>query len=224
MIRILLCGHNLLIRSGLRKILEDEPDITVIAEVDGAAEAVEVAQRLGPDVVFAELDPPHVDGLQLARLLTRGTAADPVGVVFIAQTFDSSQALRGLLAGARAFLAKSDPPWQLVAAARTVAAGYAVLPPGVVASLEPWALLCTVDAPTRSDRFGDLTAREFEVLRLMAAGLSNGEIARCLSLGEATVKSHVSRLLAKLGLRNRSQAVAKAYGAGLISVPPRAAR
>ncbi|GHF31346.1 MULTISPECIES: LuxR C-terminal-related transcriptional regulator [Streptomyces] len=224
MVTVLLCAHNLLIRTGLRKVLEDDAYIHVAAEAGSADEAVELAQRHQPDVVFVELDMPHGEGLRIGRMLT-GTGDRPAGVVFIAQSFDSATALRGLLAGARAFLAKSDTPRQLVAAVHAVAGGYTVLPSAVTAALEPWAMLSTAfTAPASSDVFGLLTDRELEVLRLLATGMSNGEIAGFLSLGEATVKSHVSRLLSKLGLRNRSQAVARAYGTGLMGVPARAAQ
>lgn len=219
LITVLLCTHNLLIRKGLRKILEEDAHIQVVAETGHADEAVRLAREHLPDVLFIELDVPFGEGLRLSRMVT-GTAGDRTAcVVFLAQSLDSATALRGLLAGARAFLAKSDPPRQMVAAVHAVAAGYAVLPPGMIAALEPWANLSAVTMPASADVFSVLTARELEVLRLMATGMSNGEIADFLSLGEATVKSHVSRLLSKLGLRNRSQAVARAYGTGLIRVP-----
>lgn len=223
MITVLICAHNLLIRKGLRKILEDDERIQVVAEAGAPEEAVALARVSAPDVVFVELDMPYGAGLRLGRMLA-GADTDSVGVVFIAQSIDSASALRGLLSGARAFLAKSDPPHQMVAAVHAVAAGYAVLPPGLVAALEPLAMLSTATVSAQADVYGVLTAREIEVLRLMATGMSNSEIAAYLSVGEATVKSHVSRLLSKLGLRNRSQAVARAYGTGLISMPGRVAQ
>jgi DNA-binding NarL/FixJ family response regulator len=137
LVTIMLCDHNLLIRGGLRKVLEEEPDIVVVAEVDDGAQAAEAAQRLRPDIVFIELAMPRMYGLQTARKLTRAST-EPIGVVFLAEVFDVAHAIEGLLAGGRAFLTKNDPPEHLVAVARAVAAGFTLLSPEVAARLEPW--------------------------------------------------------------------------------------
>lgn len=215
---ILLCAENILIRKGLRKILEDDDSLSVVAETGALSEVLTLAERHRPDVAFVELDMPYGEGLRMSHALSKDGEAPSTGLAFLTQSFDPTVALRGLLAGARAFLAKSDPPRHLVAAVHAVAAGYTVLPPDTVSALEPWGAL-SLSTTRVSDMFGTLTTRELEVLRLIAAGMANREIAKTLSLGEATVKSHVSRLLSKLGLRNRSQAVAQAYAGGLISAP-----
>ncbi len=218
MTTILLCAENLLIRKGLRKILEEDEYLRVIAETGNISEVLKLAGQYRPDVAFVELDMPYGEGLRMSHALSKDAEASPVKLAFISQSFDPTVALRGLLAGARAFLAKSDPPRHLIAAVHAVAAGYTVLPPDTISALEPWGAL-SLSTARAADMFSTLTSRELEVLRLIAMGMANGEIAKTLSLGEATVKSHVSRLLSKLGLRNRSQAVAQAYAGGLISTP-----
>ncbi|AEW96517.1 putative DNA binding regulatory protein [Streptantibioticus cattleyicolor NRRL 8057 = DSM 46488] len=219
MTTIALCDPNLLIRGGLRAILAGEPDIEVVAEVADGEQALRTVRRLRPDLLFTALDLPGGHGFEVARALARAPETRSTGVVFLAQSFDPALAVQGLMAGGRAFVSTGDPPRRLVTAARAVAAGYAVLPPAVLAD-GPWLTGSGGAArPGAAPGVPGLTGRELEVLRLMAAGMSNAEIAGHLSLGEATVKSHVSRLLGKLGLRNRSQAIACAYRTGLVTVP-----
>ena len=213
-ISILLADDQPLLRRGFRMILEAEPDLTVTAEAGDGAEAVELTRRQAPDVVLMDIRMPGTDGIEATR---RITVAHPDVRVLVLTTFDLDEyAFGALRAGASGFLLKDVRPAELVAAIRTVAAGDAVVSPRVTRRLlEEYAQVL----PPSGDQYPQLAAlteREREVLIAVAQGLSNAEIAVALYVSEATVKSHVGRILAKLGLRDRVQVVVLAYEAGLI--------
>ena len=209
-IKVLIADDQALLRTGFRMILESEPDLEVVGEASDGAEAVTAVLRLRPDVVLMDVRMPRLDGLAATRRLTGQTR------VLILTTFDLNEYVyEALRAGASGFLLKDAPADQLVTAIRVVAAGDALLAPSITRRLiEEFA-----HRPPASSRPAALTAlspRELEVMRLVARGLSNSEIAGELVLGEATVKTHVSRILQKLALRDRAQAVVAAYESGLL--------
>ncbi|WP_442893281.1 response regulator [Aquipuribacter sp. SD81] len=211
--RVVLVDDEAMVRVGLRMVLTAEPDVEVVGEAGDGAEAVDVVTRTSPDVVLVDIRMPRVDGLEASRRLL--ALPDPPRVVVLT-TFDEdeylAEALRGGVSG---FLLKVAPPEQLVAAVRAVAAGGGLLDPTLTPRVIR-AFGAAAPARTRADLVASLTEREKDVLRLVARGLSNAEVAAELYLGEATVKTHVSRLLAKLGLRDRVQAVGVAYESGLV--------
>ncbi|MGY1746098.1 response regulator [Blastococcus sp. SYSU D00695] len=213
-ISVVLVDDQSMIRTGLRMVLAAEPDIEVVGEAADGAEGVAVVTRLRPDVVLLDVRMPGVDGLEAARRIIG--AGLPTRVVVLT-TFDEDEYVAAALrAGVSGFLLKVAPPEDLVAAVRTVAAGQGLLDPAVTLRvIESFAAAPAPD-PARAAALAALTEREGEVLALVAAGLTNAEIAARLYLGEATVKTHVSRLLLKLGLRDRVQAVAFAYESGLV--------
>jgi DNA-binding NarL/FixJ family response regulator len=205
-IRILLADDHPVVRDGLAAMLGTQPDFQVVGEAGNGAEAVAEAARLRPDVVLMDLEMPSLDGIEAIRRLR---AADPAVQVVVLTAFDTDERILGALqAGAQGYLLKGAPRAEIFAAIRAVSAGGALIPP-VVASK----LLRQVRAAESPDA---LTAREREVLGLVAAGLANREIAARLSISERTVKFHVSSLLAKLGARNRTQAVRLARDRSLI--------
>ncbi|HVS01005.1 MAG TPA: response regulator transcription factor [Thermoanaerobaculia bacterium] len=207
MIRILLADDHPVVRDGLAAMLATQPDFAVIGEAGTGAEAVAEAARLRPDVVLMDLEMPELDGIEAIRRLR---AADPAVQVVVLTAFDTDERIVGALqAGAQGYLLKGAPRAEIFAAIRTVSAGGALIPP-VIASK----LLRTVRAAERPDA---LTAREVEVLGLVAAGLANREIAARLAIRERTVKFHVSSILSKLGAANRTQAVRLARERGLVS-------
>jgi DNA-binding NarL/FixJ family response regulator len=213
-ISVLLADDQPLLRRGFRMILEAEPDLTVTAEAGDGAEAVDMTRRHAPDVVLMDIRMPGTDGIEATR---RITVAHPDVRVLVLTTFDLDEyAFGALRAGASGFLLKDVRPAELVAAIRTVAAGDAVVSPRVTRRLlEEYAQVL----PPSGDQYPQLAAltdREREVLVLVARGLSNAEIAANLYVSEATVKSHVGRILSKLGLRDRVQVVVLAYESGLI--------
>lgn len=211
MIRILLADDQGLVRAGFRMILRAEPDIDVVGEAADGREAVEQARELKPDVVLMDIRMPGMDGIEATRHVT---ALDSPARVLVLTTFDLDEYVyESLRAGASAFLLKDAPEQQLVAAVRVVADGGALFSPSVTRQvIEQFA------RPVLSPNPGlaELTAREQEVLRLVARGLSNAEIARELVLSEHTAKTHVASILQKLELRNRTQAVVLAYETGLV--------
>jgi DNA-binding NarL/FixJ family response regulator len=215
-IAVLLADDQPLLRRGFRMILEAEDDLAVVAEAGDGEEAVARAGLHAPDVVLMDIRMPGTDGIEATRRIT----ADAGGPrVLVLTTFDLDEyAFGALRAGASGFLLKDVRPAELVAAIRTVAAGDAVVSPRVTRRLlEEYARV--LPGPQRAERYprlASLTEREREVLVAVAKGLSNAEIAALLYVSEATVKSHVGRILAKLGLRDRVQVVVLAYEAGLV--------
>jgi DNA-binding NarL/FixJ family response regulator len=215
---ILLADDQPLLRRGFRMILEAEEDLTVAAEAANGDEAVDLAHRLEPDVVLMDIRMPGSNGIEATR---RITAADPGVRVLVLTTFDLDEyAFGALQAGASGFLLKDVRPGEMVAAIRTVASGNAVVSPRVTRRLlEEYAQVLPLSPRLRAERYPQLSAltdREREVLVAVAQGLSNAEIAATLHVSETTVKSHVGRILAKLGLRDRVQVVVLAYEAGLL--------
>ncbi|MEV4624523.1 response regulator transcription factor [Asanoa sp. NPDC049573] len=214
-IRVVIADDHALVRTGFRMILNAK-GISVVAEASTGTEAVAAVRRSAPDVVLMDIRMPELDGLTATRELLAGAEAAPR--VLILTTFDLDEYVYAALrAGASGFLLKDVPPEQLVAAVLTVRTGDALLAPAITRRLvERYALRDEATAPAHRD-LERLTPREREVLRLLAQGLSNAELAGRLYLAEATVKTHVARVLAKLGLRDRVQAVVLAYETGLIS-------
>jgi DNA-binding NarL/FixJ family response regulator len=213
-IRVLLADDQAMVRAGFRLILSAEPDISVVGEAADGAEAVAAARRLRPDVTLMDVRMPRLDGIAATRRLA---AVDPrVTRVVVLTTFDvDAHVYDALRAGASGFLLKNAPPEELVAAIRQVSAGGALLDPAVTRRvIEEFARSPAPGPPPRE--VASLTERELEVLHHVAHGLSNAEIAATLVVSEATVKTHVARLLAKLGLRDRVQAVVFAYERGLV--------
>jgi DNA-binding NarL/FixJ family response regulator len=215
--RVLLVDDQPLLRTGFRMILSAETDLTVVGEAGDGASAVELARRLRPDVVLMDIRMPGMDGIQATRALAGPGVEDPVKVLILTTFGLDEYVVESLRAGASGFLLKDAPPEDLVEAIRIVAAGEALLAPSVtrrlldrVASRLPPANEDTIPA------LSQLTDREMEVLKLMARGMSNAEIAEKLVVSETTVKTHVSRVLAKLDLRDRVQAVILAYETGLV--------
>ncbi len=214
MIKVLIADDQALLRGGLRAMLEAEPDIEVVAEAEDGAEAVEEALRTHPDVVLMDVRMPKLDGIGATRrLLAAGSRAR----VLVITTFDLDEyVFRALRAGAAGFLLKATPPGALASAVRTVAAGESMLDPVITQRLvEHFLAQPEPDDATRR-RIEDLTERELEVLHLLVRGLSNEEMGAELFLSPATVKSHVTRILGKLGVRGRVQAVVLAYESGLV--------
>ncbi|WP_110007536.1 response regulator transcription factor [Geodermatophilus normandii] len=213
-LRVVVADDHALVRSGITGLLE-AGDVEVVGEAADGVEAVEVALRLRPDVVVMDVRMPRLDGIEATRRLRR----DPGGPqVLVLTTFDLDEyVFRALEAGAAGFLLKDAPPGRLVEAVRTVADGDALLAPAVTRRLVERHLSAPAPAPaTGPDPAADLSPREREVWLLVAQGLSNAEIAGTLVVTEATVKAHVTRLLAKLGVRDRVQAVVRAYESGLV--------
>ncbi|GAA3151304.1 DNA-binding NarL/FixJ family response regulator [Kribbella aluminosa] len=201
-----------LIRSGLRAIINAEEDLTVVGEAGDGAEVLPLVRRTGADVVLMDVRMPAVDGIQATRLLL--DSLDPAPRVLVVTTFENDDYVYDALrAGASGFLLKRTPPDDIVAAIRTVARSESLLFPEAIRAL---ALAhAGAPAPTGLDEY-QLTEREQEVLRLMARGLSNAEIAAELILGLQTVKTHVANVLSKLNARDRTQAVIRAYESGFV--------
>jgi DNA-binding NarL/FixJ family response regulator len=200
-----------MVRTGLRMVLEAERDLQVVAEASDGEEAVRVVGRERPDVVLMDVRMPGMDGLEATRRITE---THPEVAVIVLTTFDLDEYVYGALrAGASGFLLKDAPADDLVAAIRVVAAGDALLAPSITKRLI--AEFATRPEPTPPAGLDDLTDREREVLGLVARGMTNAEIADELFVGETTVKTHVSHLLTKLGLRDRVQLVVAAYESGL---------
>ncbi|MGW8062433.1 response regulator [Streptomyces ziwulingensis] len=215
-ISVLLADDQPMIRTGFRYILEAEPDIEVVGEAADGHQAVEETRRLAPDVVLMDIRMPRMDGVEATRLIAESGLP---GRVIILTTFDLDQhVVDALRAGASSFLVKDGPADSLVAAIRTVAAGESVLAPRVTRRLlERFAQMPSEGAPPVPPRLDALTGREVDVLRTLARGLSNAEIAAELGIGETTVKTHVAHILEKFHLRDRVQAVILAYDSGLVA-------
>jgi DNA-binding NarL/FixJ family response regulator len=221
-ISVLLADDQPLLRMGFRMILEAQPDMTVAGEAADGAEAVERTVALAPDVVLMDVRMPGTDGIEATRRIVAGGSG---ARVLILTTFDLDEyAFSALRAGASGFLLKDAPPADLLSGIRAVASGDAVVAPSVTRRLlDAYAhRLPDGNAPaSRSSRLDPLTEREREVLLAVAGGLSNAEIASRLVVSEATVKTHVGRILTKLGLRDRVQAVILAYETGLVQASQR---
>jgi DNA-binding NarL/FixJ family response regulator len=216
MIRVLLVDDQVMVRVGFRMIIESEADFTVVGEAADGLEAVELAGRSQPDVVLMDVRMPGMDGIEATRQLN--TMASPPRVLILT-TFDlDDYVYAALRAGASGFLLKDAPAEQLVDAVRVIARGDALLAPSVTRLLiEEVAKRPPVDPLLVAPGLADLTDRELEVLLQVARGMSNSEIADRLYLGEATVKTHLGRVLTKLDVRDRVQAVVLAYESGLVT-------
>jgi DNA-binding NarL/FixJ family response regulator len=217
-ISVLLADDQPLLRRGFRMIIEAEENLIVTGEAGDGEEAVRSARQRPPDVVLMDIRMPGTDGIEATRRITAG---NPAVRVLVLTTFDLDEyAFGALRAGASGFLLKDVRPAELVSAIRTVASGDAVVSPRVTRRLlDEYAQVLPLADADRAERYpqlSTLTEREREVLTAVARGLSNAEIAASLHVSEATVKSHVGRILAKLGLRDRVQVVVLAYEAGLI--------
>ena len=212
MLRLLIADDQAVVRIGFTAMLDAQPDMSVVGAAENGRQAVSLARQLQPDVVLMDIRMPVLDGIAATRLLK---AADPAPQVLVLTTFDlDDYVYDALRAGASGFLLKDATPEQIVAAVQVVGSGDALLAPSVTRRLiAEFAGRAKLLPPAELDR---LTARENEVLLLVAAGLTNAEIAGRLYLAEQTVKSHVSSVLLKLGLRDRVQAVILAYESGLV--------
>jgi len=209
-IRVLVADDQSMVRAGFRMLLTGEEDLEVVAEASNGLEAVEKAARFRPTVVLMDIRMPELDGLEATR---RILAADDAARILILTTFDLDEYIyEALKAGASGFVLKDDPPEQLIAAVRTVAAGDALLSPAITKRVIRE--FTRIPRPAPPKELDDLTERELEVLRLIARGLSNAEIAQEIYISETTVKTHVTHILQKLDLRDRVQAVVLAYQAG----------
>jgi DNA-binding NarL/FixJ family response regulator len=215
-VRILIADDQALVSAGLRAILEDQPDLEVVGEAADGEQAVELTVRLRPDLVLMDVRMPNLDGIAATRRIV--DSGLPTRVLMLT-TFDlDSYVYEALRAGASGFVLKDMPREQLVNAVRTVAGGDNLLAPAVTRRLIE--RFMTAGSPAADDkRLSRLSPRETEVLRLLARGLSNAEIADELVLSQTTVKSHVASVLNKLGLRDRVQAVVLAFETGLVARP-----
>ena len=211
-IRVALVDDEAMIRVGLRMVLSAEPDLEVVGEAANGGAAVAMVAECSPDVVLMDVRMPGVDGIEGAR---RVLAAAPDVKVVVLTTFDEDEYVEAALrAGVSGFLLKVAPPERLVDGVRTVAAGGGLLDPGVTVRVIESFATASPARVRRSEQIDRLTERERDVLRLIGRGLSNAEIAAELYLGETTVKTHVSNVLGKLGVRDRVQAVVAAYESG----------
>ncbi|NJN16588.1 MAG: response regulator transcription factor [Oscillochloris sp.] len=221
MIRVLLVDDQTLIRQGIQTLLEIEEDLTVVGTAANGAEAIEQTAALKPDVVLMDIRMPLMDGVQATRILT--TQHPEIGVIILTTFDDDEYVFEGLKAGARGYMLKDADSSEIVAAIRAVAGGAALIQPSiarkVVAEFSRLARTTSPEIATPappSPLAEPLTEREHDVLRAIAAGCSNREIAEQLVITEGTVKNHVSNLLAKLGVRDRTQAVIRGRELGLM--------
>jgi DNA-binding NarL/FixJ family response regulator len=213
-IAVLIADDQALVRAGFRMILEAEQDLSVVAEAKDGAEAVEATRRARPEIVLMDIRMPTMDGLEATRRIMAATSQPPR--VLMLTTFDLDEYVyEALHAGASGFLLKDVPPEQLVAGIRTVAEGDSLLSPPITRRLIE-SFVRDHRRAQRPPQIDELTARELEIFGLVARGLSNAEIAGHLVVSSTTVKTHVARVLAKLGLRDRIQAVVLAYETGIV--------
>lgn len=210
-IRVLVADDQSMVRAGFRMLLTGEQDIEVVAEASNGLEAIAMTERFDPAVILMDIQMPEVDGLEATRRILAGNGA---ARILILTTFGLDEYVYAALrAGASGFVLKDDPAEQLIAAVRTVAAGNALLSPAITKQVIR--KFSHISRPAPPKEVGELTERELEILRLIATGLSNAEIGQELYISETTVKTHVTHVLAKLGLRDRVQAVVLAYQTGL---------
>lgn len=215
-IRVLLVDDQPLLRTGFRMILEAEQDIAVVGEAGDGVQALDQVRALQPDVVLMDIRMPRMDGVEATRQIT-GPAKDGPAKVLVLTTFDLDEyVVEALRAGASGFLLKDTEPEELVHAVRVAAHGGALIAPTITRRLIA-EFAGRITPPEPSPRLGRLTEREREVMRLVSAGLSNDEIAARLVLSPATAKTHVSRIMTKLEVRDRSQLVVLAYESGMVS-------
>ena len=213
-IRVVIADDQQLVRTGFRVILNSEPDIEVVGEAGDSHAAIDAAQRYSPDVVLMDIRMPYMNGLEATRRIVADPDEGPR--VLILTTFDLDEYVyEALRSGASGFLLKDGPAEQLISAVRVVARGDALLAPQITRRLITEFVRHPLQA-RRPERLRVLTERELEVLKLVARGLSNAEIARELYVSETTIRTHVGRMLTKLGLRDRVQAVVLAYETGLV--------
>jgi DNA-binding NarL/FixJ family response regulator len=214
-VRVLIADDQALVRAGFKMILEAEPDIEVVGEAEDGVEAVDMIKRLRPDVALMDIRMPRLNGLEATRQVVNGAGDTPTRVLMLT-TFDLNEYVyEALRSGASGFLLKDVPADQLVAGIHVVARGEALLAPSITRRLiEEFARNQPVEHATPKE-IEELTAREMEVFKLVARGMSNAEIAAELIVSETTVKTHVARILMKLHLRDRVQAVVYAYESGL---------
>jgi DNA-binding NarL/FixJ family response regulator len=218
-IRVVLVDDQVLVRTGFRVILDQTPDIAVVGEAADGREAIDVVRRTRPDVVLMDVRMPGLDGIEATRRLCDPARPEAPPRILILTTFDLDEyVFAGLQAGASGFLLKDTLASDLLAAVRAVAGGQAVAAPTVTRRLIEHFVKAVPPPPRDRSRLDVLTAREREVLVLITRGLSNGEIAETLVLSEGTVKGHVNRILAKLDLRDRVQAVILGYRTGLVPI------
>lgn len=213
-IRVMVVDDQALVRAGFRALLDSDPDLDVVGEAADGQEALDVAAAARPDVVLMDIRMPRLDGIEATRRLTGG---DDAPAVLVLTTFDLDEYVyEALRAGASGFLLKDTPPQQLLDAVKVIAAGDALLAPSITRRLIADFARGAHNGHTEAESLSFLTDREREVLVQIARGLSNTEIAAALFVGEATVKTHVGRILSKLNLSSRAQAVAIAYESGLV--------
>jgi DNA-binding NarL/FixJ family response regulator len=216
-IRVLIADDQPLLRTGFRMILEAEPDLEVVGEAADGVEAVERARSLRPDVVLMDIRMPNLDGVEATRRLTSGQLPRAPRVLILTTFNLDEYVFEALRAGASGFLLKDVPPDELVAGIRILAAGDALLAPAVTRRLlDRIATRLPTTEPATTAALQSLTEREREVLKLLARGLSNAEIAKEFVVSETTVKTHVAHVLQKLGVRDRVQAVVLAYETGVV--------
>ncbi|HEV6953329.1 MAG TPA: response regulator transcription factor [Promicromonospora sp.] len=215
MIRVLVCDDQVLVRTGFATILDAQPDIEVVGECGDGRAAVDLARRLRPDLVVMDVRMPVLDGIEATRLLAGADVEEPVKVLVVTTFNLDEYVYEALRAGASGFLLKDAPAAQILQGVRTVASGAALLAPEVTRRLV--GRYAERIRPAGAPDDSGLTPRELEVLRLIADGLSNAEIAERLVISQETVKTYVSRILTKLGLRDRVQAVVHAFRTGLAS-------
>ena len=217
--RVLICDDQSLVRGGFRMIIEARPGLEVVGEAEDGLQAIALARDTEPDVILMDVRMPNLDGIEATRQIVAGGSR---ARILVLTTYDADEYVYAAIqAGASGFLLKDARPAQLAEAIHVIAAGDALLAPSVTRRLlAQFAQGLPAGQATPPPELSELTARETEVLRLLANGLSNAELAQRLFVSEATVKSHVSSLLRKLGLRDRVQAVVLAYEAGLVTPGP----
>jgi DNA-binding NarL/FixJ family response regulator len=219
-LRVLIADDQALVRAGFRKLLEARPDVEVVGEAADGLQAVDIARRQQPGLVLMDIRMPGVDGIEATRRIV-AQSEGAVRVIMLTTFGNDEYVYESLRAGASAFLLKDAAPEDLLAAIDTVARGDSLLAPAVTRSVIEAFVQGHRARPDLRAALDELTAREREVLALIAAGLSNGEIAGTLFIGEATVKSHVGHILMKIGARDRVQAVIFAYECGLVGLARR---
>ena len=218
-VRVLLVDDQALVRGGLKMIVDAQPDLTVVGEAADGREAIEAFHRLKPDVIVMDIRMPNLDGVEATRRLA-GPESPYSARVLVLTTFELDEYVyEALRAGASGFMLKDAPPIELCAAIRVVAAGDALLAPSITRRLI--SAFVSKPRPKDCELLEQLTEREVEVLKLVARGYSNAQIADALVVGETTIKTHVARLLSKLELQNRVQAAILAYETGLVELGAR---